>query len=109
MYDSSWITRSLDEDETISSVLCGHSERLAIAWCFLENPNSERIHVAQNLRVCGDCRMYLSDFFPSYLLLYIDRAIKLIAAIRQCDIIVRDANRIHHFYKTGQCSCNDYF
>ena len=38
-----------------------------------------------------------------------DRATKLIAQIRQCEIIVRDANRIHHFYTNGQCSCNDYF
>ena len=40
---------------------------------------------------------------------FVDRATKLIAAIRQCEIIVRDANRIHHFYTNGQCSCNDYF
>ncbi|CAF5155949.1 unnamed protein product, partial [Rotaria magnacalcarata] len=29
-YDSSWITRPLHENETIESVLCAHSERLAI-------------------------------------------------------------------------------
>ncbi|CAF4130691.1 unnamed protein product [Rotaria magnacalcarata] len=82
IYDSSWITRPLNSDETIASVLCGHSERLAIAWCFLENPN---------------------------FLFCVDRATKLIAAIRECEIIVRDASRIHHFYTNGQCSCNDYF
>ncbi|CAF1298082.1 unnamed protein product [Rotaria sordida] len=92
-YDSSWITRLLDQDETIESVLCGHSERLAIAWNFVVNPNATRIQVTKNLRVCGDCH----------------QATKLIAAIRQCEIIVRDANRIHHFYTNGQCSCNDYF
>ncbi|CAF0912851.1 unnamed protein product [Adineta steineri] len=92
-YDSSWITRPLNQDETIESVLCGHSEKLAIAWNFLENPNVKRIQVTNNLRVCGDCH----------------RAIKLIAAIRKCEIIIRDANRIHHFYINGQCSCNDYF
>jgi hypothetical protein len=43
------------------------------------------------------------------LLFFIDRSTKLIAAIRQCEIIARDANRIHHFYTNGQCSCNDYF
>ncbi|CAF4242007.1 unnamed protein product, partial [Adineta steineri] len=92
-YDSSWITREINDDETVESVLCGHSERLAIAWNFVQNPNATRIRVAKNLRVCGDCH----------------RAIKLIAAIRQCKIIVRDANRIHHFSTNGQCSCNDYF
>ncbi|UJR34389.1 hypothetical protein I4U23_021797 [Adineta vaga] len=92
-YDSSWITRSLNETETVESVLCGHSERLAIAWNFVANPNVSQIQLTKNLRVCGDCH----------------RATKLIAAIRQCEIIVRDANRIHHFYTNGQCSCNDYF
>ncbi|CAM4794541.1 unnamed protein product [Rotaria magnacalcarata] len=92
-YDSSWITRSLNQDETVASVLCGHSEKLAIAWNFVANPNTTRIQLTKNLRVCGDCH----------------RATKLIAAIRQCEIIVRDANRIHHFYTNGQCSCSDYF
>ncbi|CAF1456534.1 unnamed protein product, partial [Adineta ricciae] len=45
----------------------------------------------KNLRVCGDCH----------------RATKLIAAIRQCEIIVRDANRIHHFHKNGQSHGGD--
>ncbi|CAF5203614.1 unnamed protein product, partial [Rotaria magnacalcarata] len=92
-YDSSWITRPLNKGETIASVLCGHSEKLAIAWNFVAHPNTSRIQVTKNLRVCGDCHC----------------ATKLIAAIRQCEIIVRDANRIHHFYTNGQCSCNDYF
>ncbi|CAF1339290.1 unnamed protein product [Rotaria magnacalcarata] len=89
-HDSSWITRPLNQDETVTSVLCGHSERLAIAWNFVANPNTSKIQITKNLRVC-------------------DRATKSIAAIRQCEIIVRDANRIHHFLPNGQCSCNDYF
>ncbi len=40
---------------------------------------------------------------------FLDQATKLIAKIRQCEIIVRDANRIHHFYPNGQCSCQDHF
>ncbi|CAF4317950.1 unnamed protein product, partial [Rotaria magnacalcarata] len=44
--------------------------------------------MVKNLRICGNCH----------------RSTKLIAAIRQCEMIVRDANRIHHFYKNGQCS-----
>ncbi|UJR29305.1 hypothetical protein I4U23_010519 [Adineta vaga] len=92
-YDSTWITRPLGEDETIESVLCGHSERLAIAWNFVVNPNAKIIQITKNLRICGDCH----------------QATKLIAAIRQCEIVIRDANRIHHFDKNGRCSCNDYF
>ncbi|UJR07570.1 hypothetical protein I4U23_011858 [Adineta vaga] len=91
--DSSWVTRPINQDETVTSVLCGHSERLAIAWNFVVNPNATRIQVTENLRICGNCH----------------QAIKLIAAIRQCEIIIRDANRIHHFHTNGQCSCKDYF
>ncbi|CAF1142221.1 unnamed protein product [Rotaria sp. Silwood1] len=58
--DSSWLTRELDEKETIESALC-------------------------------------------------DEAIKRIAKIRQREIIVRNANRLHHFYKNGQSSCQDHF
>ena len=36
-YDSSWITRPLREDETVESVLCSHSERLAIAYHFIQD------------------------------------------------------------------------
>ncbi|CAF1037318.1 unnamed protein product [Adineta steineri] len=91
-YDPSWITRSLNEYETIESVFNGHSEKLAIAWNFISNPHTTRIQLTNDLRICGDCH----------------RAIKLITLIRQCEIIIRDANRIHHFYKNGQCSCDLY-
>ncbi|CAF1282461.1 unnamed protein product [Adineta ricciae] len=85
-YDSSCVTRVLKEDETVESVLNGHSERLAIAWNFVLNPKTTRIQLIKNLRVCSDCHAVT----------------KLIAMIRQCEIVVRDANRIHHFYTNGQ-------
>ncbi|CAF4236126.1 unnamed protein product [Rotaria magnacalcarata] len=92
-FDSSWITREIKDRETIQSVLCGHSEKKAIALNFIQQPVPKFIQIAKNLRVCGDCHEFT----------------KLIAKIRQCDIIVRDANRIHHFYPNGQCSCQDHF
>ncbi|UJR34377.1 hypothetical protein I4U23_021785 [Adineta vaga] len=92
-YDSTWITRPLGEDETVESVLCGHSERLAIAFNFVVRSNPSMIQITKNLRVCGDCH----------------EATKLIAKIRKCEIIVRDANCIHHFHTNGQCSCQDHF
>ncbi|CAF0993594.1 unnamed protein product [Adineta steineri] len=92
-YDPSCISRLLNKGETVESVFNGHSEKLAIAWNFISNPNTTRIQLTNDLRICSDCH----------------RAIKLIASIRQCEIIIRDANRIHHFYKNGQCSCKDYF
>ena len=55
-FDESYVTRMLDEDETIESVLCGHSEKLAIAWNFVVNPQPQFIEVSNNLRMCPDCR-----------------------------------------------------
>ncbi|CAF4028849.1 unnamed protein product [Rotaria sordida] len=92
-YDASWITRPLGEDETTESVLCTHSERLAIAYHFLQEENPSFIQITENLHMCGDCH----------------RATKLIAKIWQCKIIVRDANCIHHFSPDGTCSCQDHF
>ncbi|CAF4135071.1 unnamed protein product, partial [Rotaria sordida] len=86
--DSSWVTRELQEEETIQSVLGGHSERLALAFNFIQRPVPDFIQITKNLRICGDCHAYT----------------KLVAKARQRDIIIRDANRIHHFHKNGQCS-----
>jgi hypothetical protein len=55
-YDASWITRPLDYDETVASVLCGHSEQLVLGFHFVENPNTKLIQLTKNLRICGDCR-----------------------------------------------------
>ncbi|CAM4874093.1 unnamed protein product [Rotaria socialis] len=93
IFDSSWITRSLNENESIESVLCGHSELLVIALNLIQEPAPKFIQVVKNLRVCGHCHEFT----------------KVIAKIEQCDIVVRDANRIHHFYPNGQCSCQDHF
>ncbi|CAF1390815.1 unnamed protein product [Adineta ricciae] len=91
-FDSSWITRPVKEDETVESVLCGHSEKLAIAFNFIQQPPPSIIQISKNLRICGDCHA----------------ATKLITKLRRCEIIIRDANRIHHF-SNGKCSCQDHF
>ena len=111
-FDASWITRPIDVDETEIIVLCGHSEKLAIAWNFVANPTTQRIQVTKNLRICGDCRKFSSELTPPrryHCLFVVDAATKLIARIRRCEIIVRDANRIHHFDTEGRCSCGDHF
>ncbi|UJR24038.1 hypothetical protein I4U23_027003 [Adineta vaga] len=91
-FDARWITRPLMPDATVQSVLNSHSERLALAYNFIQRPVPSRIQIVKNLRICGDCH----------------GAIKLISKIRRCEIIVRDANRIHHF-ADGKCSCDDHF
>jgi len=54
--DRSWITRPIGNDETAQSILCGHSERLAIGLNLIQKPIPSPIQVVQNLRICGDCR-----------------------------------------------------
>ena len=112
-HDSSWITRPLREGETVESVLCSHSERLAIAYHLIQQKKPSFIQITKNLRVCGDCRKLLFVlsllFSVRYVFVLLDRATKLIAKIWQCTIIVRDANCIHHFSPDGTCSCQDHF
>ncbi|CAF4646120.1 unnamed protein product [Rotaria socialis] len=56
IFHSSWITRSLNENETTESVLCGHSELLVIALNLIQELGPKFIQVVKNLRVCGHCR-----------------------------------------------------
>lgn len=69
-----------------------HSERLAVAYGLLMAVPGTVIRIVKNLRVCGDCHTVL----------------KFISSIAKREIVVRDANRYHHF-KEGECSCNDFW
>jgi len=89
--DTSCVLHNLDEKEK-ESLLCGHSEKLAIAFGILNTPPGRVIRVAKNLRVCNDCHM----------------ATKFISKIEGREIILRDVRRFHHF-KDGICSCGDYW
>lgn len=89
--DGSFVLHDLDEEEKVRS-LGQHSEKLAIAYGLLKLPGGMPIRVMKNLRVCGDCHV----------------AMKLISKVTGRLIILRDANRFHHF-KDGVCSCNDYW
>lgn len=89
--DTSCVLHNVDEDEK-ENLLCGHSEKLAIAFGILNTPPGTTIRVAKNLRVCNDCHV----------------ATKFISKIVEREIIVRDVRRFHHF-KEGICSCSDYW
>ncbi|XP_059068267.1 pentatricopeptide repeat-containing protein At4g13650-like [Cryptomeria japonica] len=80
------------EEEEKELFLCHHSEKLAIAFGLLSTASGTTIRVVKNLRVCADCHT----------------ATKFISKIVAREIVVRDANRFHHF-KQGQCSCGDYW
>eukprot|EP01018_Ginkgo_biloba_P031204 Gb_39249 [translate_table: standard] len=80
------------EEEMKEHMLCSHSEKLAIAFGLINISPEIPIRITKNLRVCGDCHS----------------ATKFISKIVRREIIVRDANRFHHF-KDGLCSCHDYW
>eukprot|EP01018_Ginkgo_biloba_P006645 Gb_37102 [translate_table: standard] len=80
------------DEEVKNHMLCSHSEKLAIAFGLINTSPGTPLYITKNLRVCGDCHS----------------ATKFISKIVMRDIIVRDANRFHHF-KEGSCSCGDYW
>ncbi|KAF5946031.1 hypothetical protein HYC85_016259 [Camellia sinensis] len=89
--DTSCVLRDVDEQMKVK-LLWGHSERLAIAFGILSTPAGSLIRITKNLRVCVDCHSLT----------------KYISKIVKREIIVRDANRFHHFLD-GECSCGDYW
>lgn len=89
--DTSCVLRDVNETMKVQ-LLWGHSERLAIAFGLLNTPYGSLIRITKNLRICVDCHTVT----------------KYISKIVKREIIVRDANRFHHFVN-GECSCNDYW
>jgi pentatricopeptide repeat protein len=81
-----------DGDEGKGVMVGVHSEILALGFGLLVVPKGMTIRVMKNLRMCCDCH----------------EAFKLISGIVEREFVVRDLNRFHHF-KTGSCSCNDYW
>eukprot|EP01018_Ginkgo_biloba_P016207 Gb_38680 [translate_table: standard] len=80
------------EEEQKEQFLCHHSEKLAIAFGLISLPSGTPIRIVKNLRVCVDCHT----------------ATKFISKIAGREVVLRDANRFHHF-KDGLCSCGDYW
>ncbi|XP_027347512.1 pentatricopeptide repeat-containing protein At2g41080 [Abrus precatorius] len=89
--DTGSVLHDMDNEEKEYN-LKHHSEKLAIAFALMSNPEGVPIRVMKNLRVCSDCHV----------------AIKYISEIKNLEIIVRDSSRFHHF-KNGICSCGDYW
>ncbi|KDO70478.1 hypothetical protein CISIN_1g0374141mg, partial [Citrus sinensis] len=89
--DTNFELHDVDEEVKVGN-LYSHSEKLAIAFGLIATPEGTHIRIMKNLRVCGDCHSF----------------IKHVSAITRRVIIVRDANRFHHF-EGGACSCRDYW
>ncbi|XP_022135485.1 pentatricopeptide repeat-containing protein At4g30700 [Momordica charantia] len=92
-YQSETVTALHDvEDEEKELMVNVHSEKLAIAFGLISTEPGTEIRIIKNLRVCLDCHTVT----------------KFISKITERVIVVRDANRFHHF-KNGICSCGDYW
>ncbi|KAM7254884.1 hypothetical protein ACFE04_020125 [Oxalis oulophora] len=89
--DTNCVLHDVNE-EAKKGMLCFHSEKLAIAFGLIATEGESIIRITKNLRVCSDCHTF----------------IKYVSAVTQRVIIVRDANRFHHF-EEGKCSCKDYW
>ncbi|KAE8673802.1 Pentatricopeptide repeat-containing protein [Hibiscus syriacus] len=87
--DLRYVLHDVEEDEK-RDLLCGHSERLAMAFGLLNTEPGTPLQIMKNLRVCGDCHTVT----------------KYISMNMQRKILVRDANRFHLF-KDGTCTCGD--
>lgn len=80
------------EEEEKELMVKVHSEKLAIAFGLIATEPGTEIRIIKNLRVCLDCHI----------------ATKFISKVTERIIVVRDANRFHHF-QDGICSCGDYW
>ncbi|XP_052200063.1 pentatricopeptide repeat-containing protein At4g30700 [Diospyros lotus] len=80
------------EEEEKEIMMKIHSEKLAIAFGLIVSDPGTEIRIIKNLRVCLDCHNFT----------------KFVSKATRRDIVVRDANRFHHF-KHGACSCGDYW
>ncbi|KAJ4705285.1 Pentatricopeptide repeat-containing protein [Melia azedarach] len=89
--DTNFVLHDVDEEVKLG-ILSTHSEKLAIAFGLIATPEGTPIRIMKNLRVCGDCHSFS----------------KYVSAVTKRVIIVRDANRFHHF-EGGACSCGDYW
>lgn len=89
--DTSLVLHDMDEQEK-ERQLFWHSERSAVAYGLLKSARGASIRILKNLRVCSDCHTVL----------------KFISDIVSREIVVRDANRFHHF-KDGECSCRGFW
>lgn len=84
------------EEESKMESLRVHSEKLAIGLVLVRRGlklKGERvIRIFKNLRVCGDCHVFIKG---------LSKVLKIV-------FVVRDANRFHRF-ENGLCSCGDYW
>ncbi|KAF7081415.1 hypothetical protein CFC21_085357 [Triticum aestivum] len=89
--NTSFVLHDMAEEQK-EAMLVTHSERLALAFGLIATPPGTPLQIVKNLRVCGDCHVVM----------------KMVSAVEDREIIMRDCSRFHHF-KSGACSCGDFW
>ncbi|CAM0943085.1 unnamed protein product [Alopecurus aequalis] len=89
--NTSFVLHDVAEEQK-EAMLVMHSERLALAFGLIATPPGAPLQIVKNLRVCGDCHTVM----------------KMASAVEDREIIMRDCSRFHHF-KSGACSCGDFW
>ncbi|XP_047314656.1 pentatricopeptide repeat-containing protein At5g50990 [Impatiens glandulifera] len=79
-------------DEEKEENLNMHSEKLALAFGIMKTSPGSEIMISKNIRTCLDCHRWM----------------KMISAVLNRTVIVRDRVRFHRF-ESGVCSCGDYW
>lgn len=80
------------ETEEKEATVSAHSEKLAIAFGFINIKPEFPIRVMKNLRICDDCHTFS----------------KYVSKLTMREMVIRDKIRFHHF-RNGLCSCNDFW
>ncbi|KAM0857184.1 hypothetical protein ACQ4PT_048639 [Festuca glaucescens] len=89
--NTSFVLHDMAEEQK-EAMLVMHSERLALAFGLIATPPGTPLQIVKNLRVCGDCHTVM----------------KMVSGVEGREIIMRDCSRFHHF-KSGVCSCGDFW
>ncbi|XP_023927893.1 pentatricopeptide repeat-containing protein At1g71420 [Quercus suber] len=93
--ETSLALHDMEEEQKEEQLYC-HSEKLALTFAVMNERSlcygGRVIRINKNIRICVDCHNFM----------------KLASDMLKKEIVVRDANRFHHF-KGGVCSCNDYW
>jgi pentatricopeptide repeat protein len=79
-------------DYVKENILCGQSEKLAVACGLVYTPNGTSLRVTKNMKICGSCHA----------------AISLMSIIENRKIQVNAANCVHIF-EDGRCHCDEHY
>ncbi|CAH8358128.1 unnamed protein product [Eruca vesicaria subsp. sativa] len=89
--DLSSVPYNASDDEK-RSILTRHTEKLALAFSLITTSRDCTIKIMKNLRMCQDCHTFM----------------RLASEVTGRVIIVRDNMRFHRF-RSGACSCGDFW